>query len=69
MQVGFPSPCGLCLAHHLGFGSFLLFVFILGPRLKGQHLPGETSHGDGRAIRGQAQLHKDISNLCVHPFC
>ena len=40
--VGFNSPFGLGLAPHLGFGPVLLFVFLLGLRLKGQHLPAET---------------------------
>lgn len=42
MLVGFTSHCRLGLAPYLGFGSLPLFVFILGPRLKGQCLPGET---------------------------
>ena len=68
--VGFNSPFGLGLAPHLGFGPVLLFVFLLGLRLKGQHLPAETLLVMLTEVtRGQDQLHKDISNLCLHTFC
>lgn len=34
--------CGVSLVPHQGFDSVLLFVFLLGPKLKRQHLPAET---------------------------
>lgn len=33
-------------------GSYVLHIFILGSRLKGQKLSGGRSYGDGRSLRG-----------------